>query len=240
MKLFREDREEMTFPEICNFSGLNKSTVFRLLSTLEKHGFVAINPEGKYYLGYEIMRLSTLLSAQQNVRNKAHDVMHELTRHSGETVILTLLDANTLTCIDKIESDNTLTITSRLGAVLPLFHGATGRAVSAYFTSKQLEHYLRQEERRLERAYQQDTLIYASHDVTRSGYCISEGEVDAAVVAIAAPFFGSQRAVLGSISIVGPSVRFDRNIAQRHAEKLLEATAIMSSRFGYTESRNPM
>ncbi len=233
LKLFRQGHEELSFPEICASCGLNKSTVYRLLSTLEKHSFVSISPEGKYYPGSVFVRLSTLINVQQHVRNKARDLLDQLTRISGETVILTLLNANTLNCIDKIESDNALTITSRIGAVVPLFHGATGRSISAFFTEKQLEHYRVHEGRRLERNYEKDDIVQANCDVVRQGYCVTDSEVDAAVVALAAPFWGSQQQILGSISIAGPKVRFDQESAHSCAQHLLDATAALSSRFGH-------
>ncbi len=236
LKLFRPGREELSFPEICAGCGLNKSTVYRLLVTLEKHGFVALNSEGKYYPGSVFVDLSTLVNVQQHVRNKARAVLDNLTRISGETVILTLLNANTLNCIDKIESANTLTITSQIGAVVPLFHGATGRSISAFFTDKQLEHYRLQEGRRLNCVYEKDDLVRINREVAQQGYCVSDSEVDAAVVALAAPFWGSQRQILGSISIAGPNVRFDPQAARRYAQHLLDATAALSSQFEHETS----
>src|SRR5207302_393352 len=81
----------------------HKSTVFRLLATLEEHGLVEQNPSTeKYRLGYGLVRLAGSVVAEVDLSRAARPVLEELALRTGETVNLAILQGNQVINIDQI------------------------------------------------------------------------------------------------------------------------------------------
>src|SRR6202045_5532187 len=86
---------------------VHKSTVFRLLSTLQEHGLVEQNPSTeKYRLGFGLVRLAGSVVAEGDLARAARPVLEQLALRTGETVNLAILQGGQGGNIDQIPAPN--------------------------------------------------------------------------------------------------------------------------------------
>lgn len=123
LKCFNADRKEIGLLEFAELMSLNKSTVYRILVNLKNAGFVDVNNEGKYTIGNEILRLASIKRDDEFLIKGAYHVLEMLAEISGETVILVKYDNCKVICIDKVESNKVLKITSEIGVSVPMMKG---------------------------------------------------------------------------------------------------------------------
>jgi IclR family transcriptional regulator, KDG regulon repressor len=93
LQLFLEQRKELGILDICNLTGLNKTTVNRLVSTLKKRGYISQKEKrGKYFLGSIYISFYELVSKKLLIRNVARPYLVKLGKKVNENVVLTYGD----------------------------------------------------------------------------------------------------------------------------------------------------
>ena len=96
---------ESGITELSAASGLNKTTVFRLLSTLVSLGYAAKNPlTEKYRLTLKFLKLSAGTLSKLDIRRYARRHLEGLSAATGETVHLVERNGGEIIYIDKFES----------------------------------------------------------------------------------------------------------------------------------------
>ena len=230
------DSKELTLKDIISETGLSKSTAFRLLLNLRDHDFLSMTVDGKFTIGNEIIRLASIAEKNDILKNEAFEILRRFSELSDETVILAKYDNYRAICVDKVESQKVLKIASQIGKTVPLFMGATGKIISAYLSKSELKKCLPVQQKLFQQSYEEDALYKALSIIREQGYCTSLGEVDEGVAAISVPVLGSKGRVLGSISIVGPEMRFNHNKMEELKECLVESSNALSKRMGYVDA----
>lgn len=107
--------------------GIAKSTAHRLISTLERRGFVVRLPgDGRYVLGLKVFGAVNPLVAPM-----LHSVLEELARRSGESVNLGALHGGEIVYVDRVESQHALRWGLRVGSRVPVHCSGMGKAILA-------------------------------------------------------------------------------------------------------------
>ena len=89
LKLFSNERPEMSLAELSRASGLNKTTTHRLLRALQSESLVDRNPAtSAYSLGPGLMALGVQALASSDLRRRVRPVLRSLARETGETATL--------------------------------------------------------------------------------------------------------------------------------------------------------
>ncbi len=119
--------------ELSAESSLNKTTVFRLLSTLLFLGYVEKDGETeKYSLTLKFLKLSSSLLTGMDIRRYAREHLEQIAAATGETVHLVERSGNEIIYIDKFDSaQNSVRMVSRIGLSLPMVYTAVGKAIMA-------------------------------------------------------------------------------------------------------------
>src|SRR5690606_37535456 len=105
LQAFDHEHPLLTLGELSRRVGLPKSTVHRLVLTLEAGGLIARDePSGRYRLGLELLRLAAVAQDSIDLRSIARSTLERLAAELRETVHLTVLDRGEVVYIDKIES----------------------------------------------------------------------------------------------------------------------------------------
>ncbi len=127
--------------EIAKDLNYDKSTVIRLLQTMESLGFVKQEQEmGRYELGFRVLELAqTFLEHRDDIVSLAVDQIRVLWENYHETVGLYAREGDTRICIYRLESPQSLRHSVRVGQVLPLHLGASGKAFLAYMPQDEVE-----------------------------------------------------------------------------------------------------
>lgn len=215
--------EHLGVSDISRELGLHKTTVFRIVKTLEHVGWLVQDfPNGKYKLGSKLIILSSIPMSTSAVDDTIQQEMRHLRDRFNEDVVLTgLFDGHLAICLEKMRANNVLHISSRVGRSIGMTRGSTGKVLLAYLPQEEQERAIQldapditQEER--------SALLLALEDIRRTRYCISTSERDEGVSSVTVPLFDCGGKILYSLGIVGEENRMksknlDEMIHELHA-----------------------
>ncbi|HYH33791.1 MAG TPA: helix-turn-helix domain-containing protein [Nocardioides sp.] len=118
----------LTVTELAAAVGVNRTVVYRLVSTLEQHALLRRDRRGRLHVGLGVLRLSA--SVQPALREAAAPVLRRLAEAVGCTAHLTVADGDEALALSVIEpSWPDFHVSYRIGARHPLDRGAAGRAI---------------------------------------------------------------------------------------------------------------
>ena len=210
---FTSQTPELTMTQISELVGLNKSTVHRLLATLERKRFVERDTEtGVYRLGIRLVQMAFLTMEHNDLRRLAAPFLHSLCDQYHENVNLTILDDTDVVYVDVIESSQRVKLAASPGQRLPAFCTASGKAILAFVPEENVKSIL---ERGMAR-YTQNTILSQKaffeniEEARERGFALSEQEFEEGINAIAAPIFNSKSKPIASVSVAGPAYRLTR------------------------------
>lgn len=207
--------------------GIHKSTVHRLLATLEEKKFVERDPStGAYRLGINMLQMAYLTLQRNDLRNIAARYLRQLNEECRETVNLTILDGPDVIYLDVIESPQRVKLAAATGQRLPAFCTASGKAILAFSPDEVVEQVLAHGMPR----YTQNTLVSIDNfleDLNKTrerGYSLSLQEYEEGINAIAVPILNHKNQPIASIAVAGPSYRLSEENMIEIGQQLL-ATA---------------
>lgn len=237
LNVFTGQRSEIGLSEISREAGLHKSTVHRLLASLERAGFVEQSSEnGKYRLGLKLFELGSLVMHRINLREEARPHLQALARKTKETVHLAALADGEIIYFEKIEGQSNLTIPSAIGRKIPAHCTGLGKVLLAHLPEEELEAIVRQ--KGLKR-FTANTITslgeFKKHleGVRTKGYAIDNEECELGLKCVAAPVRNHTGSVVAAISIAGPSGRLRSAAIPRLSKLVMETAARISRQLGY-------
>jgi DNA-binding IclR family transcriptional regulator len=209
LKLFSNERPEMSLAELSRASGLNKTTTHRLLRALQSESLVDRNPAtSAYSLGPGLMALGVQALASSDLRRRVRPVLRALARDTGETATLEIPFENSMLILDEVAGRHVLSAAGNIGTRWPIHATSTGKAWLAF------DEY--GVERLGEPLVSLTPNTITDHDefaaqfveIRRRGYAVSSDELEEGFAAVATIFRGVLGDVQGAISIGGPTQRF--------------------------------
>jgi DNA-binding IclR family transcriptional regulator len=216
---FTAEKPELTLTELARQAGAHKSSAFRLLSTLEAHGFVEKSPSGRgYRLGWKPLELSGRLLGRYELRELAAPHMEELAQKSGEIVHLSILDGAEIVYLDKRGRSQPLTVSTTVGGRSPAHASAMGKVLLASLQPAEVLHLLGG--RPLKRftsttITDRRRLGHELETIRRQGFALDNEEAFPGIRCVAAPLRGRAGRVLAALSLTVPAQRMG---ARRQAE----------------------
>ena len=214
LKLFGESEPDLGVTELARRLKLHKSTVSRLLSTLEAGGFVQQDPRnGRYRLGLQLAALAAQALTQYEVRDVARPLLHDLAVHSGETTTISLLDGDYAVNIDQVLAPNPVKHLGWIGRRLPLHCTAAGKPLLAHLPRAQLDRILAQPLARFtpRTITNPDLLRRELERVRMQGFALAQEEYEAELSAVGAAVRDYRGDAVASITISGPTFRLPSN-----------------------------
>jgi DNA-binding IclR family transcriptional regulator len=190
---------------------LAKSTVHRLLSTLERSGFVTRTREGQYGLGVRLWEMGCAAIRCVNVRDAARPVMQRLAANTGETVNLSVWDQGDAVFIEKVDGTAPVRLHSTIGGRAPAHATACGLLLLAHQDEETQTRICARTERFTERTITDpEQLRKRLDEIRREGYAFSHGTWHAGSSGIAAPVRSQRGEVVAALSIAAPAERMLR------------------------------
>lgn len=241
LRCFTEERPELSLAEISEQTGLHKSTVYRLLNTLEKERFVRQSLDRRsYQLGVGLLELTKGMFGPSELRKRSKLFMWELQRQTGETVGLHVRLGHHRVCVDEIESDHPLRMCSRVGYPYPLYAGAAGKVLLAFAPESEREYLIRSQPLvKICRNTITDPLRLREElrQVAAQGFAVSVEETTSGAAAVAAPVYDASGRVVASLNITGPLSRLAASDWGELARLVREVARHISEAMGYREFR---
>ncbi|MDT0184522.1 helix-turn-helix domain-containing protein [Microbacterium sp. ARD31] len=129
LKVLAESPEGLTVTELSNRLVVNRTVVYRLISTLEQHGLVRRDARSRLFVGLGVLQLAA--AVQPLLRDLAMPVLRSLAEAIGSTAHLTVADGDEALALAVVEPTWTdFHVAYRVGARHPLSQGAAGKAIT--------------------------------------------------------------------------------------------------------------
>jgi DNA-binding IclR family transcriptional regulator len=199
--------EPLTAPELAERCGLNRSTAWRILATLEDEGLADRDPAtNRYSIGYALTRLAS--AAGDSLPRRARPHLEELSRHAGETVSLAVPRGLQLVYVDQVQAPHVMAA-DWLGRAVPLHATSTGKALLAFLPSEELEAALSQPLPSFTESTVTDPVRLRTEldRVRKRGYAVSRGELETALWGASAPILDRRNRPLAVVSVWGAEGR---------------------------------
>jgi DNA-binding IclR family transcriptional regulator len=235
MRSFTENEPELGVTELSIRTGLHKSTVARILTTLQTESFVSQNLRtGKYRLGVGLISLAGVALGRVDVRTAAYDYLDDLVEATQESVSVTIRDeAESLNVLSK-SSPKPVRFVTWTGRRLPLHCTASGKVLLAGLSPEERKPLVSRVRRYTDRTIAggrdlEEEII----QVEKQGYALAEEEYEQGFSAVAAPIFSHEGTVAGALSVSGPSFRLDTPKLKSFIPALTETAARISKELGF-------
>jgi IclR family transcriptional regulator, KDG regulon repressor len=236
---FDGNRPEWGVTELSKELRINKSTVSKIISTLENHGFLGKNTETrKYRLGLRLFELGSLVAAQLDLQKEALACMEELNKKVEETIHLVVMNDFDIVYINKVEGPGGLRISTRVGGRLPAHCTGVGKILLAALSPEELRLFLK---KRPLKKFTSSTItdpeiLKQSLDAVREqGYALDNEEFSGGLTCVAAPIKNYSDKIIGAISISGSTHRLREKNLESLISQLKKTAQKVSQRLGSNE-----
>ncbi len=231
---FTIQETELSLTDISNKINLAKSTITRLLTTLEQNGYVIKNSDTlRYRLGTKLFFLGHIVGESMEIRNIARPYMTKLRDLTKETVNLYVLEDKSRICVEQCEGLHTIRHMVNPGEKLPLHVGAGAKVLLAYQNHGFQEEVLAD----LVPAERRNQLREELLEIRNVGVAYSQGEREVGSSAVAAPIFDIKGRVTACLSISGPSSRFTEEVVNQLKATLKAEALQISKDIGFAVDR---
>lgn len=189
----------LTLAQFAERTQLYKSTVLRLLASLEHARFIRRLEDGRYALGAEIARLHALYAASFSLDDIVPPVLRELVAATGESAAYHVRQAQgdgwARLCAYRIDSPHVVRDHVRAGDLLPPDRGAGARILIAFGPEGELPRGAKERQ------------FYAA--IRAQGYCALVGDRTAELAGISAPVFHADGRLAAAVTLTMPAHRYD-------------------------------
>jgi len=204
LSLLTEDRPTISVREIVEATGLAKTTVLRLVSTLEQSGLLWATANG-YMAGPGLWRWAHLARRSWELPPDTQRRMRELAARHRETVNVYVARDVYRVCVAQQESPQPLRHVVHVGDELPMWAGASAKVLLRDAGPSLLDRIARRSPygpghvRRLQEWID---------EAAAQGWAESHGEREDGLSAVAVPILGRSGGVVAALALSGPTVRF--------------------------------
>jgi IclR family KDG regulon transcriptional repressor len=237
LQTFDQDSPVLSIGQISSRVGMPKSSVHRLVATLERLGFLTRNGHGNgYQLGPGVLQLASIALAGLDLRRNARSHLEHLARDLGDTVHLAVLNDGVVIYIDKIASARKVQMISHIGGSAPAHCTGLGKAMLAYLSDNEVRSIA---ERRGLRSYTPATLttveeLLAHLATVRSrGYAVDQGEHESMVRCVAAPIRDHQGDVIAAVSATTVIANWAPSHLEAMVDRVLDVAKAISQSMGW-------
>ncbi|MCY0932736.1 IclR family transcriptional regulator [Streptomyces sp. H34-S4] len=194
---------------VAELLGVHKSTALRLLRTLQEHGFVYRQGDGRYRLGAALFALAAESIENLDIRDVAHPHLLDLNRVTGHTVHLALHQDDEVVYVDKVDSRYPVRMYSRIGRPVPLTVAAVAKLLIADLPQEERRALARRIEYPAYTARSTpdaDAYLRELELVRAQGWATDLGGHEEALNCLAAPIRGPGGRVVAAMSVSAPGV----------------------------------
>lgn len=211
LEVFSNQEKEIGIAELANLSGLNISTVHRIVTTLLSRGYLNQRQKrAKYSLSPKLLQFCSNVKKRMKITDVAFPLLDGLNKAVNESVNLAILDRDEAVYVEHIESSHTLRMFTQVGNRVPLHCTGVGKVFLAHMGAEEIERYLKS--KGLPRltgktitdfnGLKEELLI-----IKREGVATDDEETEPGLRCVAVPLKNGDEKVVAAISVSGPSAR---------------------------------
>lgn len=233
------ERESASLIELVELLQQPKSSLYRIILTLENKGFITRSDEdGKYCLGYKHLTITKNLLEKNTLRGSAIPEMNRLVDLYGDTVNLGVLADHQVLYLEIIEGTYALRMTDRVGSKAPIHATAMGKVIATFVkeeTRAKLIEQMTMERITPHTITDKNKLLLELEQIRSQGYALDDQEIVEGARCIAAPIFDMFDRLVGSISLSGAIHRLSDEKILEMARTVKASANNISRKLGCTK-----
>ena len=196
----------ITAHELCNRLNIDKSTMSRIIYTLNEEGFITYIKNSKEFIPTDILEKTTRNTKIELIVKKTKSLLEEIHFHTGECSYIGIFDDYNLLYINQIDTSNrVLKIRNSIGLHAPLHTNALGKSILAYgnynLEKVKLNEYTHNTITTI------DNLKKHLDEIRNRAYSIDDEEYEYGLRCVATPLFNRENILIGAVGISGSSAR---------------------------------
>jgi DNA-binding IclR family transcriptional regulator len=208
LDVFRGTDGVLSLAAISAKTGLYKSTILRLMTSLEAYGYVRRLEGGRYQIGPKVSELSAVYQASFKLSDFVIPALKDIVEQVNENASFYIREKECRVCLFRVEAKQVIRDHIQVGDALPLGQGASGKVLQQFddgITKKPTE---------------------------KEFVIVSFGERHPDMAAVAAPVFGTGDKLIGALSISGPRSRFTPKVVKDLTDVVRVAAVDLSLALG--------
>lgn len=210
LEAFNMGDSGLPLKELAQRTGLNKATILRLSTSLEKFGYLLRDDDGNFYLGSSLWKAGSIYRDNLQLGKIIRPALIELVEKTTETAAFHVLRGNSGVVLYCENSKRRMRYHIDEGEITPLNLGSSGKVLEAFVNSKTSQ----------------------SIFIQNQGYYISRGERDPEIAGISVPVLGRDSELIGVLSLSGLISRFNDENIESFLEELISTSQKVCSSFG--------
>ncbi len=231
LERFDDEHPTWTLAELTTASKLPKTTVLRLVTTLEQRGLVAAIGPGRYAIGPGFLRWSRLSSASMEIPPAVRSAMGKLAADTGETANLYIRVGRTRVCLAQAQGTLSVRHSIAVGSALPLWGGAASKVLLSDPPVLAADPSVI-DDVAAESPYGSDfpkMLRTVAAATGERGFAITHGERELGASGVSAPVLRSDGRVVAAVGIGGPTTRFNEERLPAYVQAVRRCARTISS-----------
>lgn len=243
LESFDAQTPSLSLSEISRRLGLAKASAFRNLNALERGGYVTRDPrDGTYSLGVKVLDLARRFSEKDRFLSVGGVHLRELSRVTGETSHLAIMDGTDIVYVDVVEGSQRVRAVVSRGDRVPGHCVASGKAILALSPRARVTEFMAPGLKAFTplTLSSPDAFLTDIERARKRGYATNIGEWAEDVSAVAVPVFGPGDVVVGAIGIAGPRPRLGVKMLSYLASAILAQARRLSMELGASVSCLPV
>ncbi|MFK7869637.1 MAG: IclR family transcriptional regulator [Roseobacter sp.] len=205
--------ERATLTDLSLTLGVPTATTHRILTTLQKHGFVTFDEEQQdWRIGIEAYRTGAAFMNRMSLTEASRPFMRRLMERTGETANLAIPDGSEVVFVGQVETLNPIRAFFARGSRTSMHASGTGKAILSALPETEVRARLMETGLT---AFTENTLttpnaLFSDLSLTRArGWSFDKEERHNGMSCIGSVIYDEHEEPCGGVSISGPSTRFD-------------------------------
>ncbi len=232
---FTRENKELTASEISKMLNLNLSSIYPLLSTLEKSKYLIRDENGKFSLGIKFVVKGNLVLAGLNLIEISRAHLQSLAREFHGNSHLAILNNNRALIVDRSLASDRVFINSIIGYEIPLYCTSLGKVLLAFQSSDMIQEYINSTEfRRFTPSthINKQNIFENLEEIKLRGYGVSNEEFTSGEICFAAPIFDGSGEIVASMNLALSKISIEKE-NEYYGIRVTQVARNISSLLGY-------
>lgn len=236
LELLSDNMKEMGITEISKDLHMGISTVYRILTTLKRRGYVIQNQHTlKYTLGIQSFILGSKVQSAMNLVNLVTPFLQKLSKKTNESINFSILEDREVVCLSKIESPEVLRTDIEIGVRLPAHCTAVGKGLLSFLSEREFTILYGKDNKKLctptpNSISSVRELKKCLKKIKRDGYAIDKEEFKIGINCLGVPIMNNEGKSIAGISVTGPSSRFTLSEMKKLKSTLISISKDISNK----------
>lgn len=236
LELLSESSDGFSFPSLLDKIDCNKTSLFRILLTIEEMGYIRKNPEtDNYFISRKILSLAYASLCDANLIDESMDVMRNLRDETSETTMLGVLLDDECVMIAQEYGNHDFNFTGKLGMKSPLHASAPGKAILAALPEAEREAILKRIKltKNAENTITDESELRAELEkISKRNYSTDASEAVDGVNCVASIIFDAHSYPVAVLWITAPANRMAKESFESLGARVRERAMQISERLG--------